>query len=200
MAKPLLSRSLANKIRRAQDDVTHARRAIIRGELAPDSLRDDLAAVDEWEREGLLSYHSAVSRRDYIERQLAREVTRQPERFLELARAEEKLADVEAEVGASVAKIRAGAVLVTWPRRLPTFETVAERYRHQQDRENVEARNKAGRYFTRLDATYSKQMAKHDEAVRKSVTSLATELVKAVKSGEMSEDAALKLIRSLGGQ
>jgi hypothetical protein len=142
--------------------------------------------------EGLLSGSSFDSRVDYFERNLARENQRQPERHLALAEAEQALADLEIE--ASGATFKPKTVLVPWPRGLSSFETVADRYRVQQARENDAERRRANAYFRRVGAQYTRETAKHDAGMRKAIAALAKNLADAVKSGKMTREAALNLI------
>ena len=132
------------------------------------------------------------------EKKIADAIARQPERWLELAELDARLADTEAEVLASVPTIRANVERVKWPRSLSSFETVAARYRDHLARELAENDRRRTAYHARLDAQAERDNARYRADLEKIMGDLAASLAKAVKSGEMSKEAALTFIRDFG--
>ena len=193
MSRPMIPKSLAAQIKRAQSAVKDKRQHITHQEREAGKLGERATALYEKFISGNLSDHAYDLQIESIRRKQARESQRGPERYAELDALDVALAALEIEVLQKVAVMRPSKGRVRWPSPLPPFEETARTYAAALDEVDRVSRQK----HEHMMARFAEQDEKARIAMERAWTKLAQSLAKAVKRGAMTEDAALTFIRNL---
>lgn len=174
--RPNIPKSLAARIRAASEKVKSARSSIVYGDRAiiqsrerisdyeadPQGFADRFYSGHDWD-----SYpvQTTISRE---RERLDRNERRVPERIKELAEAEANLEAVEEAVLLRVINMRESSGRVPWPKSPPSLTSIEHRAELEEARE--EALYQARK--ARDEARYEREMAVHDENMRKAIGGL----------------------------